>query len=194
MDVAVPVRRAAVLVLALDVVPDRAPVRDRAVLPAAVPSPAAAPSPRMDPNHRWKSPVPALVPSNATPSRSPVPGHRSATSPARDPAPSPNVGRAAAPSPRTTSRALVPRGTRTRVPVPGPGIVLARRTSVTNPAPFHPKTMTTHRTGITKATRTSLGAVVRIGKVQYFYILFLHTHIQYSQRLVLDMKMWISKL
>lgn len=187
MDVAVPARRAAVRGLALVVVPDRAPGRDRAVLLAAVPSHAAAPSPRTDPNRRRSSPAPVL--SNATPNPSPVPVRRSGTSPARARVPSPSVARAADPSPRITNPAPALHGIRTRVRAPGHEIVLTPKTSETNLAPHRPKTMTTRPIGTTKVTKIRFGVVLLIGKVQYFYI---NTH-TYSQRLFLDMKILISK-
>lgn len=158
MAVVVLVRRAAVLGLALVVVPDPALGRDHAVLRAVVPSRAAAPSPRMDPNRRRLSP--ALVLSNATPNRSPVLVHRSGLNPARDRVPS----RAAGPSPRITNPAPVLHGIRTHVRVPGHEIVLTRKTSETNLAPLHPKTMTIRPTGTTKVTKIRFDVVLLIDR------------------------------
>lgn len=200
MAVVVLARRAAVRGLALDVVHDRAPGRDRAVLLAVVPSRAAAPSPRMDPNRRRLSPALVLCKyccysnitgiastdskdcyvllftGSATPSRSPVPVHRSVPSPARARVPSLSVARAAGPSPRITNPALVHHGIRTHARALGHEIVLTRKTSATNLAPLRPKTMTIRPIGTTKVTKIRFSVVLLIGKVQYFYI-NTHTYI-----------------
>lgn len=174
MGVVVPARRAAVRGLALVVVPDRALGRDRAVLLAVVRSRAAAPSPRMDPNRRWLSP--GLVLSNATPSRSLVPVHRSGMNPARARVPSLSVAHAAGPSPRITNPAPVLHETRTHVRAPDHEIVLTHKTSATNLALLRPKTMTTRPIGTMKVTKIRFGVVRLIGKIKYFYI-NTHTYI-----------------
>lgn len=161
MVVVVPARRAAVRGLAHVVAPDPAPGRDHAALRAVVPSRAAAPSPRMDPNRQPSSPV--LVLRNAPLSQSPV--HRSGMTPARDRVPSQSVARAADPSPRITSPAPVPRGTRTHVRAPGHEIVLIRRTSETSLARLRPKTMTTRPIETTIAMKIRLAVVLLIGKI-----------------------------